>query len=121
MSSPLEKADASALKQTARDRVREARGWERVVPVFIHRTSEGVQVVVHWRRLIVSFFALIVAAAFALTLAAWVYVHSYKGVKTVSYWHLALPWRWDEYRVLRGAHYVATAKEMLATSQWRGA
>ncbi len=121
MSKSPEKADASALKQTARDRVREARGWERVVPVFIHRTEEGLQVVVHWRRLMLSVFALGAVSVLGLTLAAWVYVYSYKGVKEVGYLHIALPWRWDEYRVIRGAHYVATAKEMIATAQWRGA
>lgn len=121
MSSPLEKVDANALKQTPRDRMREARGWERIVPVFIHRTEEGVQVIIHWRRLMLSFCALSVAILLMLPFAAWVYVHSYKGVKDVTYLHLALPWRWDEYRVIRGAHYVTTAKEMLTTAQWRGA
>lgn len=121
MSSSPEKIDANALKQTPRDRVREARGWERVVPVFINRTGEGVQVVVYWRRLVLSFFVLGVTLVLALTFAAWVYVYSYKGVKKVTYLHIALPWRWDEYRVIRGAHYVATAKEMITTAQWRGA
>lgn len=77
--------------------------------------------VIHWRRLMLSVFALGVASALGLTLAAWVYVYSYKGVKEVGYLHIALPWRWDEYRVIRGAHYVAKAKEMIATAQWRGA
>ncbi|MGC4075194.1 MAG: hypothetical protein QM760_22370 [Nibricoccus sp.] len=101
--------------------MREARGWERVVPVFINRTEAGVQVVVYWRRLILSLVALLVVLVLALPFAAWIYVHYYKGVKEVTYLHLALPWRWDEYRVLRGAHYVATAKEMITTAQWRGA
>jgi thioredoxin-like negative regulator of GroEL len=122
MSSPLEKMDANRLKQSSRDRVREARGWERFFPVFIQRTDEGnVQVMIHWRRLLVSVGALMLAGWVALSLAAWVYVYSYRGVKQVSYLHLALPWKWDEYRVIRGAHYIATAKEMIGTAQWRGA
>jgi hypothetical protein len=117
-----EKMDANGLKQTPRDRVRAARGWERVFPVFIQRTDEGrVQVVIHWRRLLLTFGALAVAGWLSLSLAAWVYVYSYRGVKAVAYGHIVLPWRWDEYRVLRGAHYIATAKELIETSQWRGA
>lgn len=121
MSTHRENADAAALKRTRRDRVREARGWARVVPVFIHRTDEGVQVLIYWRRLLLSILALVVVASVALPFAAWVYVHSYKGVRDVCYLHVALPWRWDEYRVIRGAHYVATAKTMLRDAQWRGA
>jgi len=122
MSSSPEKIDATALKQTHRDRVREARGWERIVPIFIQRTADGErEVVIFWRRLVVNAAIAAVGGALLLTFAAWVYVYSYKGVKEVTYLHIALPWRWDEYRVLRGAHYVATAKEMITTAQWRGA
>jgi thioredoxin-like negative regulator of GroEL len=122
MSLPPEKMDANGLKQTPRDRVRPARGWERVFPVFIQRTGEGrVHVMIHWRRLLMSLGVLMVAAWLSLALAAWVYVYSYRGVKAVTYWHLAFPWKWDDYRMLRGAHYIETAKELIETSQWRGA
>jgi thioredoxin-like negative regulator of GroEL len=121
MSSLPEKTKSSDLKQSSGDRVRVAVGWERFFPVFVNRTEEGVHVVVHWRRLVLSLLALLVIAVLLLPFAAWVYVHSYKGVKDVTFLHLALPWRWDEYRVIRGAHYVATGKEMITTAQWRGA
>ena len=121
MSTHREETDAPALKRTRRERVRRARGWEKVVPVFVRRTERGVQVLVHWRRLLLSMLALGAMGWMALPFAAWVYVHTYKGATDVRYWHLAFPWRWDDYRVIRGAHYVATAKKMLREAQWRGA
>jgi thioredoxin-like negative regulator of GroEL len=121
MSPSPQNFDANGLKQTPRDRQREARGWEKIFPVFLHRTEAGLQVVVYWRRLLLSVLAMVIAGWLGLALAAWTYVHFHKGVKDVTYLQLLLPWRWDEYRVIRGAHYVATAKEMITTAQWRGA
>ncbi len=122
MSQPPEKTGLSPLKQTLRERQREARGWERVFPVFIQRDGEGrLQVTIHWRRLLVSAVVLMLAGWLTLALAAWVYVHSYRGAKEVGYRHLALPWKWEEYRMLRGAHYIASAKDLVGTAQWRGA
>jgi Thioredoxin domain-containing protein len=121
MSSPYKKSDASGLKQRPGDRAREARGWEKLFPIFIHRNSEGVQVVVYWSRLLMTLLIFALVSLATLPFAAWAYVYFYRSVKTVNYLHLALPWRWDEYRVLRGAHYIEGAKELLATEQWRGA
>jgi thioredoxin-like negative regulator of GroEL len=122
MSSPLEKIGADDLKQSSRDRVRVARAWERFFPVFIQRNGDGeLEVTVHWRRLLASVGLLVLAGWLVLALAAWVYVYAYRGAKEVGYHHLALPWKWDEYRAIRGAHYIATAKEMIGTAQWRGA
>ncbi len=121
MSSPSKKPDASDLKQTSGDWAREARGWEKLFPIFIHRGADGVQVIVYWSRLLVTLAVFSLVSLAVLPLAAWAYVYYYKGVTTVNYLHLALPWRWDEYRVIRGAHYIEGAKELLASSQWRGA
>jgi hypothetical protein len=121
MSTSSEKSGAEALKLTSGENTREARGWERLLPVFIRRTPDGVHVTVYWRRLLLSLTALTVVGWFALTAAAWGYVYFHRGVKSVNYTHLALPWRWHEYRVLRGAQYIARAKELLASEQWRGA
>ena len=121
MSTHRENADAAALKRTRVDRVRGARGWSRIAPVLIHRTDDGVEVIVYWRRMLPNILALVVMAWATLPFAAWAYVHAYKDVKDVRYGHLALPWRWDEYRAIRAAHYVATAKAMLEHAQWRGA
>jgi thioredoxin-like negative regulator of GroEL len=122
MSQPPEKTGTSPLKQSAREHVREARGWERVFPVFVQRDGEGrLQVTVHWRRLLASGALLALAGWLALALAAWVYVYAYRGAKEVGYRHLVLPWKWEEYRRLRGAHYIAGARDLVGTAQWRGA
>ena len=48
-----------------------------------------------------------------LTAGAWAFVKYRRGVDTVTYTDIALPWRWSEYQVKRGEHAVAMGFTLL--------
>ncbi len=85
------------------------------------KTKDGVHVHVYWRRLFLSLLALTVAGWFALALAAMAFIRVNRGITEVHYVDLAFPWRWKNYRVSVGRHYLAAGRTLLTNGSIRGA
>jgi hypothetical protein len=63
-----------------------------------------------------------VAAGYALTVTlVFGYVRHHREVYGVQWIDLALPWRWSNYRVARGEHYLAQAQRMITSGKFRDA
>lgn len=75
-----------------------------------------------WRRLRRARVALVLAAAGVCvwaggTAAVFAFVRGQRGIATVRYAQFALPWRWDEYRLARGEHWLGQAQLRAARGQ----
>ena len=85
------------------------------------KTKDGIHVHVYWRRIFVSLIALMIVGWFALALAAMAFIRVNRGIAEVQYVDLAFPWRWKNYRVSVGRHYLASGRTLLTGGSIRGA
>ncbi|BET66257.1 hypothetical protein ASA1KI_11750 [Opitutales bacterium ASA1] len=89
---------------------------------FRYRRIDGrVRVRPVWSRFFVGFAVLCVAGWLALATAAWWFVTQRRGVPDVSFFDIALPYRWDEYQRKRGADYLARARAAQERGEYREA
>ncbi|MGH8018932.1 MAG: tetratricopeptide repeat protein, partial [Opitutaceae bacterium] len=89
---------------------------------FRYRRIDGrVRVRPVWGRFFLGFLVLIVGGWLALSAGAWYFVTHSRGVKGVSYFDIALPFRWDEYRRKRGNDYLARAQAAQEKGEFREA
>jgi hypothetical protein len=95
------------------DFVPELEGREKVLAWFVRRGWEVWWRRVRWLRVGVVLSVLAVACYLAVATAAFVFVRQVRQVDTASWWDVALPWRWEHYRVARGEQQIAEAKHFV--------
>ena len=65
----------------------------------------------HWRRVAAALAGLGLAGYVGGAAAVWAFLRHQRGFDTVQLGHVALPWRWDEFREARGEHHLRQARQ----------
>ena len=82
------------------------------------RDTEGrLRLRILWARLGAGLVMMALAGWLALATAAWGFVRFQRGVATVSFFDIALPFRWKEYQRKRGDDYIERAKTAWTAGQ----
>ncbi len=98
------------------------RGWKRLLPFRVQRTSGGMRLRIAWRQAILTFVALVLLGWFGLAGMAYLFVKYRRDFSDVRFTHMLFyPARQDEYRAARGDFLIARAKEQLEQQQYREA
>lgn len=77
----------------------------------------GIHVRVLWWRIAAVLALLGATTGLGLATAAWCFVRFTRGVTTVGFFDIALPFRWDDYRRKRGDFEIEKARTVLADGQ----
>ena len=72
---------------------------------------------VWWRRVALAFFLAAIVAYLALAGAALAFVRLVQKVDHAKFTDVALPWRWNEYRIARGDQNIAAAESLAASGR----
>lgn len=119
MTAPSPNADD--LKQTSRQPAPQ-RGIRRFLPILARRRADGWQVQIFWKRLFISFVALILLGWLGAASAAYLFVKYRRGFSEVRFSHiLLLPSKWDEYQIARGEFLIKNALLDLKAQKFREA
>ncbi|MBM3855741.1 MAG: hypothetical protein FJ399_21735, partial [Verrucomicrobia bacterium] len=65
----------------------------------------------HWGRVAAALAGLGLAGYLGGAAALFGFVRYQRGMDTVHFGHIALPWRWGEFRVARGEHHLRRARQ----------
>ena len=76
---------------------------------------------VRWGRLAGVSVGGMAAAYVALAMFGFWFVHHHRGLSSVGFADIALPWRWNHYRVARGNQHVETARRLAGEGNYREA
>ena len=82
------------------------------------KSEERWQIYIFWKRLIGTMVALAVIGWLTIAGSAWTYVRYQHGLKNLSYWNIAAPWRWPEHRKEVGRFYLDQAPKKLADQDY---
>lgn len=120
MTAPSPNADD--LKQTSSRQPTSQHGIRRFLPILARRRAEGWQVQIFWKRLLISFVALILLGWLGIASAAYLFVKYRRGFSEVQFSHiLFLPAKWDEYQIARGEFLIKNALLDLKAQNFREA
>ncbi len=101
---------------------RVAEGWERIFPVFIHRTDTEWRVQIHWRRLGISLVILTGLLWMGAATSLFCFFKYQRGFTEVRFADIVLlPARWHQVQTARGDFYIKTAQKQLAEGKVREA
>ena len=112
-------ANATDLKKTAGGSPKTASGLKRLYPLSFRRTSDGVQVQIHWMRLGVATIITAATGWLGLTSAAYLFVKYQRGFSDVRFADiLALPIHPQRYQLSRGDFFIKSAQEQLKAQKY---
>ena len=99
-----------------------AKGVRKFYPFSFRRTNKGIQVQVHWTRLVISSCLFLILGWLGLASGAYFFVKYQRGFGDVQFSDmLVLPVRWHAYQVSRGNFFIKSAQGELKAGNYREA
>lgn len=71
-----------------------------------------------WHRIAGLMLALGLVGYLSAATALWAYTRHHRGISTIAFADLALPFRWDRYRIKIGEHQLAQAEQFLLAGKF---
>lgn len=114
---------AEGAKLTAKDqRPARAVGWERFLPLRIHRTPLGTRIQIAWRQAAITLLALALTGWLGLATGAYLLVKYRRGFAEVRFRHMLFyPTERENYRRARGDYLIELSKKELEAKKFREA
>jgi hypothetical protein len=94
------------------------RGWKRLLPVLVRRTSEGWSLRIYWGKAVIALPVLLILGWISAAGLVYGFVRYHRQLEGMHWWDIAYPPRWDHFRLSQGQAYLARAQSEMNAGRY---